>query len=762
MSDYSVYLDPRLPSQVRLPDPVVYAAPTDPSSPEPVAAIDARSAVQPPAAVHAASPAKDRLRPSLLAAEGTAGSLAIRQSSYAEIDHRLASTSAVLRRAGQPVDVRAALEDLAARVEARRDQESRAIGDSIQRVNGLAGQLGRPQADHGVGTGPAGGADAAYGRDAAIRALARLTGANVATDARRGPAGSAPDPGASPVNLEINGYPLVREGRAITLGLGQDDVGRLIVLGPDGAAVPVESGVIGGRLQLVNDVLPLVIRGVTALSAVIGGIADAEAPNAVGSAIDAVAAQARAGQVVPAVAAFLDSVRSGASMQSSVSLVSGYLGAVGPDDGPRQAAVVSALQQVNQLATRLGSAAAAVSAEAAITTPGIVTSSAPDLAGAVISGNAEPGSVSFAVLSAAGPAGVVSDREYVPGQSLRGGEGFRFGVLIMDETGVRSERVFEMMPHATISDVVAAINTSNAGVRATLSTLAAGTVQLSVISLRTGRLSEVTVTDGQQPPAASMILGRFNRLMDARDTVLRVDTGPQSGTVAVSSSRHIRGLMEGVTVSVQEADPARVVTLTTAPDPRVLAAKVDTMINSAAAVLAGIWHATQAGGPLAGDRMLGELAGRVVSAVTGVAPVRGMPGLGTRGGGMSFDREAFLRAFARDPSGTEASFAAVAARMSTIATGAADPVLGYLAMRLAAAQDLSQGYGASKAPPEERLTGRQHALKRREAALGSLLSHLTEEESWLLGQLGARARAADRPDSLLRRASPTVPDIQPA
>lgn len=729
MSDYSVYLDPRVPPPVRLPDPVLFTAPVDSSSPAPTAAIDARSAAQPPAAVLATPPAPERLRPQVLTAEATASSLATRQSSYAEIDRHLAATSTALRRATPPVDVRGTLAELGARVEARRAEESRAISESIQRVNELSAQVARTQSDR------VSGADAAYGRDANIRALARLTGANVAP--------GAPEHGA-PVNLEINGYPLVKDGQAVTLGLGQDDAGRLIVTGPDGAQVPVDSGVVGGRLQLVNDVLPQVIRGVTALSAVIGGVAEAEAPGAAGTAIDAVAAQARAGQVVPAVAAFLNSVRTGGAA-APVSLVSGYLGAVDAGDGARRSAVVSALQQLNQLTTRLGSAAEAVAAEAANTTPGIVSSSAPDLATAVISGKAELGSVSFAVLSAAGPAGIVSDQEYIPGQPLHGDEPFRFGILTMDETGAQTQQVYDMVPRATISDVVATINNSNAGVRATLSTLAAGTVQLSVISLRTGRFSELTVANGQQPPAASTILGRFNRLMEARDTVLRVDTGPQAGSVAISTSPNVSGLMEGVTVSVQQADPAKVVTLTTAPDPRALAHKVDTMVNSAAGVLAGVWQATQAGTPLAGDRMLADMAGRIMSAVTGVAPVRGMPGLGLRGGGMSFDRDAFLRAFTKDPLGTEASVASVAGRMVTVATNAADPVAGYLAMRLAATQDLRQGYGASKAAPDERLTSRQHSLKRRESALESLLGHLHDEANWLRDQLGAHDAAQAGP-----------------
>ncbi|MBK7722550.1 MAG: hypothetical protein IPI32_10115 [Austwickia sp.] len=195
--------------------------------------------------------------------------------------------------------------------------------------------------------------------------------------------------------------------------------------------------------------------------------------------------------------------------------------------------------------------------------------------------------------------------------------------------------------------------------------------------------------------------------------------------------------------------------MTTTPDPRALVSKVDAVITSAAGVLAGVWQATQAGTPLAGDRMLGDLAGRVMGAVTGVPPVGGMPGLGLRGGGMSFDRETFLRSFAKDPAGTETQVAATAVRLSSVATAASDPAAGYLAVRLAAAQNLRQGYSAPKAAPEERLTGRTLELKRRESSLESLLGHLHGQGDWLRSELAGTAAGTTSP------AGAWLPPVEP-
>ncbi len=752
MSDYRVYLDPWASATVRRPEPVPAAQPVDSTMPAPVAAVDQRIAVMPPSAPRGVPAPSERLRAEVLTADARASSLATRQSSYAELDRALALTSLALRTSPAPVDVSGALAGLGPRLQRIRADQTRALGAAVHQVNELTVQAARLSTQPIDSTGLDAATDPAYRRDAAIQALARLTGATVSNEISQARAGDT-GLGDRAVNLDINGFALVNDGRAVTLDLAGDQAGRLVVTGPGGVPVSVDTGVVGGRLHLVNDVLPQVIRGATALSTIVGAVSHGQASAVAGTALAAVAAAARAGEVAPAAAAFLDSVRSGGVLQPTASLVSRYLGAVDPTDGPREQAAVSALQQVNHLIIRLGTAAEAAAAQAANTTAAFVTSSAPNLATARITGDAELGSVSFAVFSAASPAGIVSDKQYVTNRPLNGDLPFTFGLLTMDDAGGHVQRVYEMGPQATIRDVVATINSANTDVAATLSTLAAGTVRLSLISLRTGRFSELTVFNGQQPPAVSMILGRFNRLLEAQDTVLRVDSGPHAGSLAVSSSPDVSGLLEGVTVSVRQADPTRALTLTITPDPRILAHKVDMMVTSAAGVLAGVWQATRADTPLAGDRMLAGLAGRVISAVTVVAPVAGLPGLALRGGGLSFDREAFVRTFVRDPMAAEASVSTVAARLATVSTEAADPLLGYLAARLVSAQQPRQGYDAAKSMPQERLTSRQSELKRRGAALESLLGHLGEQTDWLRAQLQP-AGADTAPPALVDRGTP--------
>lgn len=751
MSDFTVNLDLRAPAIVRQPDSMVSKASqavTTTQVAAPATSLPARAGEPGGVAAHLSpgpvpSP-QDRLRPEVLVADATASSLQTRQETYAQIDRALGQTSAALRNAVAPVDVRGALADLGSRLETRRVSGVHDVEQAVGRVNDLSAQVARLSSGHQPSPGPEQVGDPAYQRDAAIQALSRLTGATLVTPIPGGEASAGANSGAKggaaapdrpgPVALAINGYPLVRDGVAHPLGVGRDDAGRVVVTGPQGAPVPFTSGLIGGHLQVVNDILPQVIRGISALSAVVGGVDEMQAPQAVGSGLDVVAAQARAGQAAPAVAAFLDSVRAGGVLQPTASQVSGYLGAVDAADDQRRAAMTSSLQQVNHLVARLGTAADVLAAQAGTEVAATVSSSAPEVATAVITGEAPLGSVSFSVLSAAGPAAVVSEREFIIGAPLAGAEPMTFGLLGRDERGAPAQSVFTMGPGATISDVVGAINNSNAGVRATLSTIAAGTVQLSLISLRTGRFSEVTVTNGQHPPTASTILGRFHRLIEARDTVLRVDTGPQAGSMAVATSPTVSGLLDGVTVSVHKAAPETVVTVTTSPDAQALGRQVDGVVNSAAGVLAGVWQATQAGGPLAGDRMLSDMAGRIVGAISGVPPVRGMPGLDVRGGGMAFDKDAFLQAFTKDPQATQAQVGTSAARVASVAGDAADPLAGYLAARLAAMREIPRGYRAHQAAPEERLNGRVAELQRRGVALQALLGHLSDQGDWLRGE----------------------------
>ncbi|MBK7722549.1 MAG: hypothetical protein IPI32_10110 [Austwickia sp.] len=546
MSDISVNLDPRLLSPLRVMELSALAAgsmPTRPALDDPVAAVssvppapiaaDPRQGASPPTMTLAVPPSPERLRPDALTAHATASSLQTRQTSYAEIDRTLAATSSALRRVDSPVDVPRTLTDLTARLETRRGEEAQAIGLAVNRVNELTDQIAHADARDAASSperAAASAADPLYRRDVALQTLAKLTGAQATPGS-----GGAPQ---EPLNVSVHGVPLIADGVPVRLGLGSDATGRLVVTTGDGTVLPMDSGVIGGRLQLANEVLPQVIRGVFALSAVIGGVqADdaGAAASASASALEAVAAQARAGKAAPAVAAFLDAVRTGSVLQPTASLVSGYLGAIDPGEGARQAAQISSLQQINQVTARLGTAADAVASAVASNAATLVQSSAPQVASGEVVGPTVPGSVSFAVLSAASAAAVVSELEFVPDRPLGGGQPFSFGLLTSDDKGTPTHTVFEMMPPAGIADVVAAINRSGTQVRATLSNLGSGAMQLNLVSLSTGRFSSVVVTNAQQPPVSSMVLGRFTRLMDARDTVLRVDSGP---------SRHPRRIHE--------------------------------------------------------------------------------------------------------------------------------------------------------------------------------------------------------------------------
>ncbi len=169
------------------------------------------------------------------------------------------------------------------------------------------------------------------------------------------------------------------------------------------------------------------------------------------------------------------------------------------------------------------------------------------------------GSVSFDVLSVATAGASSSERTFPATARLGGGRPVRLGVDL--GRGDRARRtVVRTGASPTILDVAAAIDEAKAGVRAWTVVVGDGSLRLVVRAVETGRHTDVTLTDGREPPSLLTALGRFRRDAAACDTVLRVRT-PEGFAIRSSSTREVVGVVPAVTVTAHIAAPGRRVTI---------------------------------------------------------------------------------------------------------------------------------------------------------------------------------------------------------
>jgi len=296
---------------------------------------------------------------------------------------------------------------------------------------------------------------------------------------------------------------------------------------------------------------------------------------------------------------------------------------------------------------------------------------------------------------------------------------------------------------ATLTDVVSALNGTGTGVSATAVQVADGAYRLQVTSTTTGSASDVMMSSGDFPAGQSS-LGDLQQLSAGTDTVLRVGTGPGAFDVT-SSTTSVTGLLPGVTINALKADPNTPVTVNVASDTSGMADKMASMVAQANAVLSFIdakssYDATsKTGGPLTGDSMGRDLTKRLSDAVIGSSSsTPAMSGVAVaRDGTITFDRAAFLAAYAKDPAAVTATLTSMSQQLSDVATQASDPHSGYVTTRVTGEQDSIRGYTTQIAAFEDRMTLRQQTLQTQYAALETMLGKLKSQGDWLTGQLAS-------------------------
>ncbi|HLF40483.1 MAG TPA: flagellar filament capping protein FliD, partial [Acidimicrobiia bacterium] len=214
----------------------------------------------------------------------------------------------------------------------------------------------------------------------------------------------------------------------------------------------------------------------------------------------------------------------------------------------------------------------------------------------------------------------------------------------------------------TLEALVAAVNRAGAGVSAVAVRVGTDSYRLQLSSTTTGAGSNVTVGAGDLSG-----LGSFTTVQAGRDAKIVIGEGP--GAYEVSSATDtVAGVLDGVTFSLQRADPGTSVTVAVARDGEALAERVKALVDAANGALthikshSGYDPATNKAGALLSDgkaRLLTDQVLRAVSDAVGQSSLAsaGRAGVSVaRDGSVTFDRAKFLEAYAADPEAVEALF----------------------------------------------------------------------------------------------------------
>lgn len=212
----------------------------------------------------------------------------------------------------------------------------------------------------------------------------------------------------------------------------------------------------------------------------------------------------------------------------------------------------------------------------------------------------------------------------------------------------------------SLSDLIAGINASNAGVQATAVQTSPGQYKLQLTSTTSGAASAFGVT------GLSSTLGTLNDTSTAADAQITVGSGAAAYTISSSSNTFSQAL-PGMTFTVSQLTTAGV-TLTTATDTSGISDNIQKMVDAANAVLTEISTdsafntQTESASPLTGDFTAEQLADKILSTVssavgTGISAAQfGLTV--TKDGQVAFDSSMFATAIASNPSGVESAFVA--------------------------------------------------------------------------------------------------------
>ncbi|WP_030176424.1 flagellar filament capping protein FliD [Spirillospora albida] len=319
----------------------------------------------------------------------------------------------------------------------------------------------------------------------------------------------------------------------------------------------------------------------------------------------------------------------------------------------------------------------------------------------------------------------------------------------------------------TPQGVADAINAAGiAGVTAKVATVDGQSV-LTVTHSKDGAPETLAVTGLASPTTATRtgLTGATTVAVTAQDAKIQVGALASGGYTVTSGTNSFSNLMQGVTIGVSKVESG--VSVAVAGDTAAIADKMKTLVDAANSLLSEITAktvydaASKAKGALSGNFGVRQIAQTVLSGVaTGQTGYGSFSQFGVeldRTGKLTFDREAFLEAYAADPAKVKAAVSATDPAMEGLvdADGAAvektkaTPLMGLaeklLVMGNFANQSITTAIqnGDSRIKDlnkqidgwDVRLELRRAALQKQFAGLEVALGKLQQQSSWLSGQL---------------------------
>ncbi|TFD51401.1 flagellar hook-associated protein [Cryobacterium sp. Hh11] len=309
-----------------------------------------------------------------------------------------------------------------------------------------------------------------------------------------------------------------------------------------------------------------------------------------------------------------------------------------------------------------------------------------------------------------------------------------------------------------LDDVVAAVNSADAGVKAVK--VSAGTVdgvpqfRLQFTATSTGAASAFTITQPTNGTAATTdpAMTGLTTTRTAEDAAVTLWAGTSAAQTITSSTNNFENLLPGVSVTVSGAstDP---ISLTVARNTSGASKIAETLVSSLNTVFANIstksavvnstdsgGNPIVSGGVFTGDSSVRDVGQRLLLAASMPVNGRSPSEIGisiTRNGTMEFDSAKFSAALIADPEAVQATLTEIASRVEAAAKSASDKYDGQITSRITGQESMVKDLGSQIENWDLRLASRRSGLERTYSALEVQLSALNSQQDWLTSQIAS-------------------------
>ncbi|GAA3863440.1 flagellar filament capping protein FliD [Leifsonia kafniensis] len=300
----------------------------------------------------------------------------------------------------------------------------------------------------------------------------------------------------------------------------------------------------------------------------------------------------------------------------------------------------------------------------------------------------------------------------------------------------------------SLDDVVAAVNTSDAGVIATKVSVGGGNFRLQFASKTIGEDGAFSVYQGTgtaTPVALTEIQG-------AKDASITIWAGTPAAQTITSKTNTFTDVLPGVsiTVSAISVDP---VTVTVTRDDEAISKSASALVDALNGIFAdvvaksAVTTSTDAtgttkttAGVFTGDSTVRDVNQKILAAAT--EPINGRSpsefGISiTKKGAIEYDAAKFKAAMAKDPVATQAALQVIATRVADAGKSASDKYDGALTSKITGQESEVKVLGTQVDDWDRRLTSRRATLERTYSALEVQLSKLNSQQSYMASQLAA-------------------------